>query len=50
MTQPHRTVIEQNQPEQEQLAQLTAALRQQMLKEIRENQPQKKYELSLKKW
>jgi len=41
MTQPHRTVIDQNQLEQGQLAQLTTALRQQMLKEIRENQPQK---------
>jgi hypothetical protein len=41
MTQPHRTVIDQNQLEQGQLAQLTTALRQQMLKEIRENQPEK---------
>ena len=41
LVQPHRTVIDQNQLEQGQLAQLTTALRQQMLKEIREDQPQK---------
>jgi hypothetical protein len=41
MMQSHRTVIDQNQLEQGQLAQLTTALRQQMLREIRENQPQK---------
>jgi hypothetical protein len=41
LVQPHRTVIDQNQLEQGQLAQLTTALRQQMLKEIRENEPQK---------
>jgi len=41
MMQPHRTVIDRNQLEQGQLAQLTTALRQQMLKEIRENQPAK---------
>jgi hypothetical protein len=37
MMQPHRTVIDRNQLEQGQLAQLTTALRQQMLKEIRES-------------
>jgi len=41
MTQPHRTVIDNGQLENHQLSQLTTALRQQMLKEIRENQPQK---------
>jgi hypothetical protein len=41
LVQPHRTVIDQNQLEQGQLTQLTTALRQQMLKEIHENEPQK---------
>jgi hypothetical protein len=41
LTQPHRTVIDQSQLEQAQLAQLTTALKQQMLKEIRETQPEK---------
>ena len=41
LVQPHRTVIDQGQLENHQLSQLTTALRQQMLKEIRENQPQK---------
>ena len=39
--QPHGTVIDQNQLERGQLAQLIADLRQRMLKEIRENQPEK---------
>jgi hypothetical protein len=37
MMQPHRTVIDQSQMENSQLAQFTTALRRQMLKEIREN-------------
>jgi len=41
LTQPHRTLIGQSQLEQSQLHQLTTALKQQMLKEIRENQSQK---------
>ena len=41
LTQPHRTIIDHSQLENSQLAQLTNALRQQMLKEIRENQPKK---------
>ena len=41
LTQPHRTVIGQSQLEQSQLHQLTTALKQQMLKEIRENESQK---------
>jgi site-specific recombinase XerD len=38
--QPHRTVIDRNQMEENQLTQLANALRQEMLKEIRENNPQ----------
>jgi len=38
---PHMIIIDQNQLENQQLSQLTTALRQQMLKEIRENQPEK---------
>jgi len=41
LTQPHRTLIGQTQLEQSQLHQLTTALKQQMLKEIRENENQK---------
>jgi len=41
MTQPHKTIIDQSQVENGRLAQLTAALRQQMLKKIRENKKQK---------
>ncbi len=41
LTRPNMTVINQDQLENHQLAQLTTALRQQMLKEIRENQPEK---------
>jgi len=41
LTRPNRTVIDNSQLENHQLAQLTTALRQQMLKEIRENNPQK---------
>jgi len=41
LTQPHRTVIDRNQIEQSQLHQLTIALKQQMLKEIRESQGEK---------
>jgi hypothetical protein len=41
LTQPHRTVMDHSQLEQSQLSQPTLALRQQMLKEIRENQPEK---------
>jgi hypothetical protein len=40
MREPHRTVIDRSELENYQLNQLTSALRQQMLKEIRENQPQ----------
>ena len=41
MREPHRTVIDRSELENHQLNQLTSALRQQMLKEIRENQPEK---------
>ncbi len=41
MREPHRTVINHSELENHQLNQLTSALRQQMLKEIRENQPEK---------
>jgi len=50
MTQPHRTVIDNGQLENHQLSQLTTALRQQMPKEICENQPEKKYKVSPGKW
>jgi len=43
LVQPDRTAIDQGQLEIHQLSRLTTALRQQMLKEIRENQPQKTY-------
>jgi len=41
LTKPHRTVIDKTQIEQTQISQLTTALKQQMLKEIRENQSKK---------
>ena len=41
LSEPHRTIMDQSQIEQLQLAQLTAALKQQMIREIRENQPEK---------
>jgi hypothetical protein len=41
LTEPHRTVVDHSQLENSQLAQLATALRQQMLKEIREDQPEK---------
>jgi hypothetical protein len=41
LTRPNRTVIDNSQLENHQLTQLTSALRQQMLKEIRENDPPK---------
>ncbi len=41
LTSPNTTVTDQNQQQNEQLSQLTTALRQQMLKEIRENQAEK---------
>jgi hypothetical protein len=41
LTRPNMTIIDQNQLENHQLSQLTTALRQQMLKEIRENQSEK---------
>lgn len=41
LSQPHRTVFDQSQLEQAQLTQLTMALKQQMLKEIRETQTEK---------
>jgi len=41
MREPHRTIIDRSEMENHQLNQLTSALRQQMLKEIRENQPEK---------
>jgi len=47
--QPHATVIDRNQLKQSQLHQLTTALKQQMLKEIRESQ-NGKYEFMLKQW
>jgi len=40
LTRPNRTIIDNSQLENQQLVQLTTALKQQMLKEIRENQPQ----------
>ena len=41
LTQPHRTVIDRAQIEQNQLTQLTAALKQQILKELNEKHSQK---------
>ena len=41
LTEPHRTVIDRCQLEQSQLHQLSVALKQQMLKEIRESQDEK---------
>jgi site-specific recombinase XerD len=41
MREPHRTVIDRSEIENHQLNQLTSELKQQMLKEIRENQPEK---------
>jgi len=41
MTKPHKTIIDKSQVENGQLAQLTAALRQQVLKEIRESSTEK---------
>ena len=41
MREPHRTVIDRSETENNQLNQLASALKQQMLKEIRENQPEK---------
>ncbi|MEM2099715.1 MAG: hypothetical protein QXU99_08290 [Candidatus Bathyarchaeia archaeon] len=39
LTRPNRTIIDNSQLENQQLVQLTTALKQQMLKEIHENQP-----------
>ena len=41
LTRPNMTIIDQTQLQNQQLSQLTTALRQQMLKEIRENQTEK---------
>jgi len=41
LTRPNITIIDRSQLENRQLSQLTSALRQQMLKEIRENQTEK---------
>jgi hypothetical protein len=41
VTEPHRTVIDRSQLEQSQLHQLSVALKQQMIKEIRESQDEK---------
>jgi integrase len=41
LTEPHRTVIDRNQLEQSQLHQLSIALKQQLLKELRENPNEK---------
>jgi len=41
IAQSHRTVMDSRQLEYRQISQLANALRQQMLKEIRENQPEK---------
>jgi hypothetical protein len=41
MREPNRTVIDRSEIENHQLNQLTSELKQQMLKEIRENQPEK---------
>lgn len=40
MREPHRTVIDRSELENHQSNQLTSALKQQMLKEMRENQPE----------
>jgi len=42
LTEPHRTVIDPNQMEQSQIQQLSIALKQQLIKEIRENPNEKK--------
>jgi len=42
LTEPHRTVIDRNQMEQSQIQQLSIALKQQLIKEIRENPNEKK--------
>ncbi|MDH5733246.1 MAG: site-specific integrase, partial [Candidatus Bathyarchaeota archaeon] len=47
LTKPHTTVIDRRQIEQSQIHQLTAALKQQMLKEIRETQSKKSINSSL---
>ena len=41
LTEPHRTVIDRNQMEQSQIQQLSIALKQQLLKELRENPNEK---------
>jgi helix-turn-helix protein len=41
LTKPHRTVIDRSQVEQSQIRQLTMALKQQMIKEIRESENEK---------
>ena len=41
LTQPHRTIIDRNQVEENQIHQLTIALKQQMFKELRENPNEK---------
>jgi len=43
LTKPHRTVIGRSQVEQSQIRQLTMALKQQMIKEIRESYNKEKY-------
>jgi transcription termination factor Rho len=43
LTKPHRTVIDRSQVEQSQIRQLTMALKQQMIKEIRESYNKEKY-------
>jgi len=42
LTEPHRTVIDRNRMEQSQIQQLSIALKQQLIKEIRENPNEKK--------
>jgi hypothetical protein len=41
LTQPHRTIIDRNHVEENQIHQLTIALKQQMFKELRENPNEK---------
>jgi hypothetical protein len=47
MREPNRTIIDRSEIENHQLNQLTSELKQQILKEIQQNQPEKKYELKL---
>jgi integrase len=46
LTEPHRTIIDRNQMEQSQIQQLSIALKQQLLKELRENPNEKWYKFN----